>query len=48
MKVQGQEHAEWGFKKPLDGWHLVEIGEGHGMLKNKEGELVKNDKGEQL
>ena len=36
MKAQGREHAEWGFKKPADGWHIVEMGEGVALLAYKE------------
>jgi hypothetical protein len=48
MKAQGREHAEWGFKKPADGWHIVEMGEGIDLLKNKEGEIVKDKKDAKL
>lgn len=47
MKTKGSEHSEWGFKKPNDGWHLVEMGEGIAALE-KEGEPVKDDKGNVL
>jgi hypothetical protein len=55
MKAQGREHAEWGFKKPADGWHVVEILEGIGLVTYKEekdghaaGEVVKDKKGNEL
>lgn len=47
MKVKGSEVGEWGFKKPNDGWHIVQIGEGIDFLK-KDGQPVKNDKGQSL
>jgi len=45
MKVQGREHAEWGFKMPSDGWHRVEMLEGIDYFK-KEGEIQTDKKGE--
>jgi len=48
MKTQGREHGEWGFKKPTDGWHLVEMGEGIDVLKDKEGAVSKDAKGNNL
>jgi hypothetical protein len=48
MKAQGREHGEWGFKKPTDGWHLVEMGEGIDVLKDKEGLIAKDAKGNNL
>jgi len=48
MKVTGREHAEWGFKKPSDGWHIVEMGEGIDVLKDKEGVIAKDAKGNTL
>jgi hypothetical protein len=47
MKAKGREHAEWGFKKPNDGWHLVELLEGAGEMK-KDGEIMKDEKGNTL
>lgn len=47
MKVKGSEVGEWGFKKPNDGWHIVQMGEGIDILK-KEGVPVKDDKGNLL
>ena len=48
MKTQGREHGEWGFKKPTDGWHVVEMGEGIGLLTDKEGHVAKDAKGNNL
>lgn len=48
MKYQGRAHAEWGFKKPEDGWHTVEILEGIDFLKDKEGAIIEDAKGNQL
>lgn len=48
MKVKGREHAEWGFRKPEDGWHVVEMLEGIDILKNKEGEIAVDGKGNTL
>jgi len=47
MKVKGSEVGEWGFKKPNDGWHIVQMGEGIDFLK-KDGAPLKNDKGNDL
>ena len=48
MKAQGRGHGEWGFKKPTDGWHVVEMGEGIDILKDKEGVAAKDAKGNNL
>lgn len=48
MKVQGREQGEWGFSKAADGWHLICFDEGIGLLTNKEGEVVKDDKDRDL
>jgi hypothetical protein len=45
MKVKGEEHAEYGFKKPSDGWHIVEMGEGIDQMKDKDGTIIKDAKG---
>lgn len=47
MKAKGQEHSEWGFKKPNDGWHIVEMLEGVNALE-KDGAELKDDKGNVL
>jgi len=38
MKEQGKDYAEYGFKVPGDGWHVVEFGQGIDYLKAKGGE----------
>jgi hypothetical protein len=45
MKAKGNENAEWGFKRPADGWHIVELGEGIDYLKDNEGKIFEDDKG---
>lgn len=47
MKAQGQEYSEWGFKKPSDGWHVVQMQEGIDLLK-KEGVPIKDAKDNSL
>lgn len=42
MKAKGREVGEYGFKKPNDGWHIVEFGDGVDMLKDKDGAIVKD------
>lgn len=59
MKVQSDlgndKSSSWGFKKPEDGWHIVEMGEGiEAMVYSKDvdghktGEKVVDGKGNQL
>jgi hypothetical protein len=52
MKVQSNvtndKSADWGYKKPEDGWHVVEMGEGIDAMKDGEGKLVKDKKDNQL
>jgi hypothetical protein len=48
MKAQGRTHAEYGFKKPNDGWHIVEMGEGIDLMKDGEGNMIKDAKGNNL
>ncbi|MEN6422366.1 MAG: hypothetical protein ABFD76_10515 [Smithella sp.] len=52
MKVQSDlgndKSSSWGFKKPEDGWHKVEMGEGIDLMKDKEGKVVQDAKGNNL
>jgi len=52
MKVQSDlgndKSSSWGFKKPEDGWHKVELGEGIDLMKDKEGKVVQDAKGNNL
>jgi len=52
MKVQSDlgndKSSSWGFKRPEDGWHIVEMGEGIDLMKDKEGVVVKDAKGNNL
>jgi hypothetical protein len=45
MKKIGRDHAEWGFRSPVDGWHKVEMLEGVALYQ-KDGAPVLNDKGQ--
>ena len=40
--------SEWGFRRPFDGWHKVEMGEGIDLMKDKEGKVVQDAKGNNL
>jgi hypothetical protein len=44
--VSNDQSSEWGFKRPLDGWHIVEMGEGIDLMHDKDGKVMQNDKGE--
>lgn len=45
MKDYGtQTSGEWGFRKPSDGWHLIQFQDGIDYLKNKEGEVWSDEK----
>ena len=48
MKVQGRENADWSSRMASDGWHTVVISEEIGYKKNKEGEVIKDKKGNAL
>ncbi len=46
MKEEGKDHVVTGFKKPNDGWHLVEFKEGIDFLPGKGGEgIYQNERG---
>ena len=52
-KVSNDTAGEWGFKKPIDGWHVVEMLEGIDLMKYREdkdnhkaGDIVMDKKGE--
>lgn len=36
--------GEWDFRKPTDGWHLIQFGDGIDYLKNKKGEVWEDEK----
>ena len=45
MKAEGRESGEYkGFEKPVDGWHLIQFGEGIEFLKDKDGATWKHEK----
>lgn len=50
MKAQANERGkiEVGFKKAEDGWHIVKFEEGIDILKNKDGAISLDKKGNQL
>lgn len=46
--VSNDQSSNWGFKRPEDGWHKVELGEGIDLMKDKEGKVVQDAKGNNL
>jgi hypothetical protein len=46
--VNENTSSSWGFRHPNDGWHKVEMGEGIDLMKDKEGKVVQDAKGNNL